>query len=156
MQKVRVLFLCIQNSGRSQMAEAFLNTLGGAKFEAESAGLEPTKINPIVVEVMKEVDIDISNKEANSVFEFFKQGRIYNYVISVCDESSSERCPLFPGKIKRLCWSFEEPAAFTGSEEEIKAKVRKLRDQIKAAIEQFIKKEPSLSWLPLEEFKTTS
>ena len=146
MSKLRVLFVCVYNAARSQMAEAFLNSLAGDKFEAESAGLTPTDVNPIVVEVMKEVSIDISHKETNSVFDFFKQGRKYNYVITVCDESRSGQCPLFPGKIKRLHWSFEEPASFSGTEEEVKSKIRKVRDLIKEKISEFIKTEPASLW----------
>lgn len=138
MKKLRVLFVCVHNAARSQMAEAFLNSLAGDKFEAESAGLTPTQVNPFVIEVMKEVGIDISHKEPNSVFDFFKQGRKYNYVVTVCDESRSERCPLFPGKIKRLHWSFDDPASFSGTEEEVKAKTRKVRDQIREKIGRFL------------------
>lgn len=97
MKKLRVLFLCVHNSARSQMAEAFLNHLAGDEFEAESAGMEPGVINPIVVEVMKEIGYDLSNNQTKSVADFFKQGRAYNYVISVCDLANAERCPTFPG-----------------------------------------------------------
>lgn len=140
MEKVRVLFVCVHNSARSQMAEAFLNALGAERFEAESAGLEPTGVNPLVAEVMKEVGTDISNNKADSVFEFFKQGRTYDYVITVCDESNSERCPLFPGKLKRLHWSFEDPASFSGTDDKIKVQLRNVRDAIKKAIVEFIQK----------------
>jgi arsenate reductase len=128
------------------MSEAFLNTLAGDRFEAESAGLTPTVVNPVVIAVMKEVSIDISQKATNSVFEFLKQGRKYNYVITVCDESSSEQCPLFPGKIKRFHWSFDDPASFSGTEEEVKDKTRKVRDQIREKIGEFIKTEPAPLW----------
>jgi arsenate reductase len=128
------------------MSEAFLNSLAGDKFEAESAGLTPTEVNPVVIEVMKEVSIDISQKETNSVFDFLKQGRKYNYVITVCDESSSEQCPLFPGKINRLHWSFDDPASFSGTEEEVKDKTRQVRDQIRKKISKFIKTESVPLW----------
>jgi len=140
MSKHRVLFVCIHNSGRSQMAEAFLRHLGGAQFEAESAGFEPGKLNPIVVESLKEIGIDISQAKTKSVFDLYKQGRMYQYVVTVCDESSSERCPIFPGMVReRLHWSFQDPASFQGSHEERLAKTRVVRDQVKAKIEEFLK-----------------
>jgi len=138
MKKIRVLFVCVHNSARSQMAEAFLNHLAGDRFEAESAGLSPGQLNPAAIEVMKEVGLDISHNETNSVFDFFKQGRKYNFVITVCEQSASERCPLFPGITQRLHWSFEDPACFNGTAEEIKNKTRIVRDQIKTAVENFI------------------
>src|SRR3990167_5775132 len=97
MDKKRVLFVCVHNSARSQMAEAFLKQLAGDRLEAESAGLEPGKLNPVVVETMKEVGIDISQNKTKSVFNFYKQGKQYDYVITVCDESQSGQCPVFPG-----------------------------------------------------------
>ena len=139
MKKLKVLFVCVHNSARSQMAEAFLNLLAGDQFEAESAGLEPGKLNPIVVKAMKEISIDISNNQTKSVFDFFKQGRFFNFVISVCDEANAERCPIFPGITNRLGWSFEDPASFTGTEEEKLKQTRLVRDSIKAEIETFIK-----------------
>jgi arsenate reductase len=138
MNQLRVLFVCVHNSARSQMAEAFLNHLAGDKFEAESAGLTPGQLNPVVVTVMQETGLDISHNSTNSVFEFLKQGKKYDFVITVCEQSASERCPLFPGKTQRLHWSFEDPSIFTGTEEEIKNSTRKVRDQIKTAIEDFI------------------
>lgn len=135
----KVLFVCTRNSARSQMAEAFLNLLGNGKFIAESAGFKKGKLNPLVVEAMKEIDIDISNNETKSVFKLFKQGRIYNYVITVCDAASAERCPLFPGITKRLNWSFEDPASFTGTDEDKLAKIREVRDEINREIGNFIK-----------------
>jgi arsenate reductase len=91
-----------------------------------------------VVAVMQETGLDISHNSTNSVFEFLKQGKKYDFVITVCEQSASERCPLFPGKTQRLHWSFEDPSSFTGTEEEIKNRTRKVRDQIKTAIEDFI------------------
>ncbi|MGH7953493.1 MAG: arsenate reductase ArsC [Limisphaerales bacterium] len=96
MNKKNVLFVCIHNSARSQMAEAFLNQICGDEFEAHSAGLEPGKLNPIVVEAMKEVGIDISGNQTKAVFDMFKSGKMFSYVITVCDETSAERCPIFP------------------------------------------------------------
>ena len=102
-------------------------------------------MNHVVIEVMKEINIDISQKGTNNVFEFLKQGRKYNYVITVCDESSSAQCPLFPGKIKRLHWSFDDPSSFRSTEKEVKSRKRKVRDQIKERISEFIKTEPAPS-----------
>jgi arsenate reductase len=105
MSKKRVLFVCIHNSARSQMAAAYLRALGGDRFEAESAGLEPGKLNPLAVEAMRRAGIDISRAPTQSVFDLFKTGRRYEYVISVCDGASAERCPIFPGVTNRLNWS---------------------------------------------------
>jgi arsenate reductase len=138
-EKKRVLFVCVHNSARSQMAEAFLNSLAGDRFFAESAGLEPGKLNPYVVEVMREAGVDLAGKKTNSAFDFFKEGRTYDYVITVCDEASGERCPLFPGKTIRMHWSFEDPSTFTGAGEEIRKEVRKVRDEIRARIEIFVR-----------------
>jgi arsenate reductase len=142
----KVLFVCIHNSARSQMAEAFLNKFGGKSFKGESAGIEPGNLNPNVVAVMKEVGIDISNKETQSVFDLFKQGRIYNAVITVCDEASAERCPIFPGMVKRIAWSFPDPSSFQGSREEILEQTRKVRDQIEEKIINFIKEGSEISF----------
>src|SRR5580692_12025843 len=93
--KKKVLFVCIHNSARSQMAEAFLNHVCGEEFEAHSAGLEPGRLNPIVVEAMGEIGIDISANQTKSVSEMLKSGRKFDFVITVCDEASAERCPVF-------------------------------------------------------------
>ena len=138
MDKVKVLFVCVHNSARSQMAEAFLNKLAGDRFSSESAGFEPGKLNPIVVEVMKEIGIDIANNKTKDVFDFFKQGKLFDFVITVCDAANSERCPIFPGFAKRLGWSFEDPSSFTGTHDEILVKTRLVRDSIKAEVENFI------------------
>jgi arsenate reductase len=133
--KKRVLFVCIHNSARSQMAEAFLNQICGDEFEAHSAGLEPGKLNPIVVEAMREIGMDISGNPAKAVFDMFKSGKIFAYVITVCDEASAERCPIFPGVTRRLHWSFPDPSSMQGTHEEKLAKTREVRDTIKAKIE---------------------
>ena len=136
--KRRVLFVCIHNAARSQMAEAFLNRLGGQYFVAESAGLEPTEITPLVVEAMREIGIDISGAAARSVFDLFKKGENYSWVVTVCDEAN-QRCPLFPGHARRIHWSFEDPASFEGSHAEKLEKTKKLRDEIKAKVEEFVR-----------------
>jgi arsenate reductase len=134
MEKTKVLFVCVHNSARSQMAEALLNHFYGDQYEAESAGLEPGKLNPVAAAAMEEMGIDISQKGTQDVFELYKAGKIYTYVITVCDESSGERCPLFPGVTKTLHWSFDDPAAFTGSEAEKLRRTIQVRDQINAKI----------------------
>jgi len=133
--KKKVLFICIYNSARSQMAEAFLNQICGNVFEAHSAGLEPGKLNPVVIKVMREVGIDISGNSTRSVFDMFKSGKMFSYVITVCDEASAEHCPIFPGVTKRLHWSFPDPSAIQGTPAEKLARTREIRDQIKAKIE---------------------
>lgn len=140
MDKIKVLFLCIHNSARSQMAEAFLKKHGGLRFHVESAGLEPGKLNPVVVEVMKETGIDISGNETNSVFDFFNEGRLYDYVVTVCDESSAERCPVFPGLTKRVHAGFTDPSSLTGSHEEKLVRTRNVRDEIETWVTGWIKK----------------
>jgi len=120
------------------MAEALLKQIGGDKFQVESAGLEPGKLNPLVVEVMKEINIDISGNSTKSVFDFIKQGKIYDYVITVCDETSGEKCPLFPGRVTRFRWTFDDPSSFKGSYDEKLDKTRIERDKIKVKIEQFL------------------
>ncbi len=141
MEKKKVLFVCVHNSARSQMAEAFLNKLGGEYFQAESAGLEPGNLNPIVVKAMQEIGYDISNNPTKSVFELFKQGKTYDYVITVCDPEAGERCPIFPGKVTRLHWFFEDPSRFTGTDEEKLEKTRAIRDKIMDTIKKFIVQE---------------
>ncbi|MBF0573133.1 MAG: arsenate reductase ArsC [Desulfamplus sp.] len=138
-QKIKVLFLCVHNSARSQMAEAFLKKLGCDRFFVESAGLEAGSLNPLAVLAMKEVGIDISGNKTKSVFEFYKQGKSYNYVITVCDPSAGEQCPLFAGVTKRFHWGFDDPSSLTGNEDEKLEKTRKIRDQIKEAVENLIK-----------------
>ncbi len=135
MSKQKVLFVCIHNSARSQMAEAWLNHICGDSFEAQSAGLEPGVLNPLVVEVMKEEGIDISRKKTQAVFDLFKRGEHFSYVITVCDEASAERCPIFPGLTQRLHWSFPDPSKATGSHKEKLNQIRPIRDAIKQKIE---------------------
>jgi arsenate reductase len=135
MSKKNVLFVCIHNGARSQMAEAFLNQLCGEQFEAHSAGIEPGKLNPIVVEAMQETGIDISGKQTKAVTEMLMSGKSFAYVITVCDETSAERCPIFPGVTQRLHWSFPDPSAFAGAHDEKLARSREVRDAIKAKIE---------------------
>ena len=142
----KVLFVCIHNSARSQMAEAFLNKYGKDQFQAESAGIEPGKMNPKVVKVMQEVGIDLSKKETRAVFDLLKQGRSYDAVITVCDAASAEKCPDFPGKGKKLAWYFEDPSAFKGTEGEILKKTRHVRNEIEKAVQDFIKESSIINY----------
>ncbi|MBI3882479.1 MAG: arsenate reductase ArsC [Verrucomicrobia bacterium] len=133
--KQKVLFVCIHNSARSQMAEAFLNQLCGDAFEAQSAGIEPGKLNPVVVEAMREVGVDISGNRTKSCAEMLTSRQQFAFVVTVCDETSAERCPIFPGGMTRLHWGFPDPSGFQGTPEEKLAFTRGVRDEIKAKIE---------------------
>ncbi|MEO6851671.1 MAG: arsenate reductase ArsC [Mucilaginibacter sp.] len=146
MIKRNILFVCIHNSARSQMAEAFLQKYGSEAFEAESAGIEPGKLNPNVVKVMQEIGIDISQNPTKSVFDILKSGKQYDAVITVCDAASAEACPVFPGKTKRLGWSFTDPSSFKGSTEEILVNTRKVRDEIKETVLAFIEEAKNLAY----------
>jgi arsenate reductase len=135
--KKKALFICIHNSARSQMAEAFLNQICGDEFEAYSAGLEPGKLNPIVVEAMQEIGIDISGNQTKAVSDMYKSGKSFAYVITVCDETSAERCPIYPGIATRLHWSFPDPSSLLGNHDEKLARTCAVRDAIKTKIEQW-------------------
>jgi arsenate reductase len=135
--KKRVLFICVHNSARSQMAEAWLNHICGELFEAQSAGLEPGTLNPLAVKVMAEAGIDISKKKTQAVFDVFKSGQLFAYVITVCDETSAEKCPIFPGPATRLHWMFPDPSQVQGSEATKLEQVRAIRDEIRGKIEQW-------------------
>jgi len=134
----RVLFLCVHNSARSQMAEAFLKKHGGGRFAAESAGLEPGSLNPFVVRAMAEVGIDISGNPTKSVFDLFQAGKVYQAVVTVCSKEAAERCPIFPGLSEKIHWPFPDPSSFKGSDDEIMARVRAVRDDIEAAVKEFV------------------
>jgi len=131
-----VLFVCVHNSARSQIAEAWTRHLCGSQLDPTSAGVEPGNLNPLALEVMREVSIDISDKRTQSVFELFRSGRLFAYVVTVCDEIAAERCPVFPGVTQRLHWSFADPASFEGSWDEKMARTRIVRDQIRAKVEE--------------------
>ena len=134
----RVLFVCIHNSARSQMAEAFLNHLGAGVFEAESAGLEPGRLNPRVIKVMQEVGIDISQNPTKSTDDLLRLGKHYDIVVTVCDGASGQRCPMFPGVKKNYHWDLADPSSFQGEEETVLQQVRLVRDEIKRRIEQMV------------------
>ena len=141
----RVLFICVHNSGRSQMCEAILKHFAGDRFESQSAGLEPGELNPLVVEAMAEMGIDISQNKTKSVFDVWKSGEAFQYVIAVCDAESAEKCPIFPGVTTRLHWPFHDPSKIPGNHEQKLQKVRQIRDEIAARIQGW------LAYLPVEQ-----
>ncbi len=150
MMKTRVLFVCIHNSARSQMAETFLNDLGKETFIAESAGIEAGTLNPIVVEAMNEIGYDISKNETNSVFEFFKAGKHYDLVVKVCDTVNGQLCPVFPGTKAELYWNITDPSSLAGSKEEKLNEIRKIRDLIRVKVEALIQDFKLIRPLPLD------
>jgi len=119
------------------MAKALLNKTCGEFFEAQSAGLEPGTINPLVVEALHEVGIDISKNTTQRVFDVWKSGQIFQFVVTVCSEAEAEGCPIFPGVSTRLHWSFDDPSKFAGTHEERLERTRRIRDQIRARIDSF-------------------
>lgn len=121
------------------MAETFLNAIGSERFKVESAGLEPRPINPYVLKVMEEIGYDLSRNTSDSVMQFFKEGRLYDYVITVCDESIENQCPIFPGIARRLYWPFPDPQKATGTEDEKLENIRSIRDQIRDHIKSWVK-----------------
>ena len=141
----RVLFICVHNGGRSQMCEALLKRYAADRFDAQSAGLEPGELNPLAVEAMAEVGIDISQNKTKSVFAVWKSGEAFQYVIAVCDAESAEKCPIFPGVTTRLHWPFHDPSKVTGSHEQKLHKVRQIRDEIALKVQDW------LASLPVEQ-----
>jgi arsenate reductase (thioredoxin) len=141
----RVLFICVHNSGRSQMCEAYLKHYAGDRFDAQSAGLEPGELNLLVVEAMAEIGIDISQNKTESVFDIWKSGETFQYVIAVCDAESAEKCPIFPGVTTRLHWPFHDPSKATGSHDQKLQKVRQIRDEIATKVQYW------LASLPVEQ-----
>ena len=135
--KQRVLFLCTGNSCRSQIAEGFLRDYAGDAFEVASAGVYPTRINPLAIRVMAEAAVDISAQYSKSVDEM-TTGH-FDYVITVCDRAR-EACPVVPRAARRLHWSFEDPADATGAEEDRLSVFRRVRDEISAQVRQFVSK----------------
>lgn len=133
--KKKLLVLCTGNSARSQMAEGLLRHEGGDRFEVYSAGTKPSRVRDEAIAVMAEIGIDISGHRSKSVDEFV--GRDLDFAITVCSHAH-ETCPVFPGKVKRLHWPFDDPAAVQGSEEVRLAAFRKVRDQIHGGIMVFL------------------
>jgi arsenate reductase len=136
-KNISVLFVCVHNSARSQMAEAFLHQLCPG-CTVESAGLEAGGLNPLAVAAMQEIGIDISQNTVNTLFDFLRQEKQFDYVITVCDDANGARCPLFPGKAERLHWSFPDPAAVSGSTEEQMEQVRAIREHIRQRVAWFV------------------
>ena len=132
-KKPRVLFLCTHNSARSQMAEGMMRNLAEDRFEVHSAGTEATHVRPLAIRAMEEIGIDISGQESKTLNSYLEEP--FDYVITVCDEAN-EACPFFPGAKNRLHWSLEDPSRAEGSEEEQLAIFRRVRDEIRARIEQ--------------------
>lgn len=134
----RVLVLCTGNSARSQMAEGLLRHKGGTRYQVFSAGTHPSVVNPLAIEAMREVAIDISHHRSKSVDEFAEEK--FDYVITVCD-NANKNCPVFPGQAKRIHWSFDDPAAASGSKEERLSVFRRVRDEIAARLSAFVARE---------------
>ena len=137
MKKKKILFICVHNSARSQMAEAWLNKLCGDFFEAQSAGLAPGSINPFVADVMREVGVDLAGKKTRRVFDVWKSGQVFQFVVTVCSEAEAEGCPIFPGVTTRLHWPFPDPSKLVGTEEARLHQTRQIRDAIREKIEQW-------------------
>ena len=133
----RVLFLCTHNSARSQMAEGLLRRMAGEKFEVFSAGTEQTRVHPVAIEAMREIGIDISGYRSKTLDAF--AGKNFDYVITVCDRAN-ESCPVFPGGTTRLHWSFDDPSAAKGSDDERLRAFRDVRDRIARQLEEFIRR----------------
>jgi arsenate reductase len=136
-KKKKVLFICVHNSFRSQMAEAWLNQICGDEFEAQSGGLESGVIDPLAIEAMREVAIDISRRRTRKVFDIWRSGVAFAYVINVCSEAEikARACPIFPGVTVMLSWPFPDPSIFKGSEAARLEQARQVRDAIKTKIE---------------------
>jgi len=135
---MKVLFVCVHNSGRSQLAEELTRLYGDGKVQAESAGLEPGALNPFVVQVLSEKGIDITGKKPKGIMELYNAGRTYDYVITVCSREVEQKCPIFPGNANRVLWAFEDPAAFTGTDGEIREKTRDLAARIEIKVKAFL------------------
>jgi arsenate reductase len=132
---MRVLILCTGNSARSQMAEGLLRHVAKGDVEVESAGIAPSRVNPLAIEAMREIGIDISGHRSKSVEEFLRQN--FDVVITVCN-NARESCPVFPGTPKRIHWSFEDPAAVQGTHEEKLAAFRRVRDGLARRLQEFL------------------
>ena len=139
MKKPKVLFICVHNSARSQMAAAFLNQICPDHFEAHSAGLDVGVINPLAIEAMREAGLDISKSRTQTVFDAWRSGMTFTQVIRVCSEAETQKraCPIFPSSTQRLSWPFENPASFQGSHAAKLEQVRIVRDAIEAKIHEW-------------------
>jgi len=137
---LRVLFICEHNSARSQMAEAYLQNLGGDVFEVESCGIEAGSINPMVIEVMEEKGYDLRGKTTRTALNLVQQGKSYDIIVTVCSRKASEQCPIFPGKALRMNWPFEDPAKAEGDRETKLESIREIRDRIEEKVREIIAK----------------
>jgi arsenate reductase len=135
MTKPRVMFLCTGNSARSQIAEGFLRHVAGDRFDVVSAGTDPAGLNPLSVEVMKEIGIDLSGHRSKAVTDYL--GQHFTYLITVCD-GAREKCPIFPGAVRRLHWPLADPAAVAGDVERRRAAFRRTRDEIAERVRAFV------------------
>jgi arsenate reductase len=138
----RVLFVCSRNSSRSQMAEALVNHDLGGKYEASSAGTEPSSVNPLAIAVMKELGIDISHKRSKGLEEF--AGQEFDYVITLCSQAD-EACPVFFGGTKKIHMGVPDPTATAGTDDEKLAVFRKVRDLIRDEVIGFLAKQSANS-----------
>jgi arsenate reductase len=125
--KKKILFICTHNSARSQIAEGYMKAKYGDRYDVFSGGTEVTRVHPMAIEVMKEIGIDISGHRSKLIGEFFGKG--VETVVTVCD-SAQKACPFFPGAKEVIHQSFPDPSAFTGSDEEVRAGFRRVRDEI--------------------------
>jgi len=132
--KKRVLFLCTGNSARSQMAEGLLRSIAGDKYEVVSAGTRPKGVHPLTIEVMRELDIDVSKQTSKDLSAFTDQQ--FDYVITVCDRAK-QACPVFPGSLP-IHWGFDDPAEEATSDEERLRTFRRVRDEILARLRLFV------------------
>jgi arsenate reductase len=135
MTRRRVLFLCTHNSSRSQMAEGLLRTMAGDRFEVASAGTEATRVHPLAVRAMAELGIDLAGHTSKTLDRFL--GEPWDCVITVCD-GANEACPVFPGATTRVHWSFDDPSAARGSEDERLTVFRRIRDEIRARLDRWL------------------
>jgi arsenate reductase len=138
MMNPKVMFLCSGNSARSQMAEGWLRHLAGDRFNVVSAGTEPSSVNPLAIAAMRERGIDISGHHSKPVGKFL--GETFGYLITVCD-NARERCPIFPGVLKRIHWPLEDPAAAVGTEAECLAVFRRIRDEIETRVHAWLEEQ---------------
>jgi len=136
--KPNVLMVCVHNSARSQMAASWMNHLYGDRVRAESAGLEPGRLNPLTVEAMKEVGIDISGARPRDVFEVLRTGHPFTHVVMVCDEASAEKCPPFPGVREVVHWDLPDPAAGQEEPSQKIEKFRNIRDELRRRIDDWV------------------
>ncbi|MCI5158032.1 MAG: arsenate reductase ArsC [Candidatus Electrothrix sp. AUS1_2] len=138
-RKKSVLFVCIHNSARSQMAEAFLREIGGDLFTAASAGLEAGSLNQPVVRAMGEIGLDISGQSTDTIDSIIRRGDRFDYVVTVCDAANAQRCPIVPGTMQKLHWSFADPATVSGDAQEQAEQIRVIRDQIREQVSVFVR-----------------